>query len=258
MPPSLSEMVEYAKAKQPRNALADVAEQFLTGASHGYDAGVKAKQQKFENELKLIDAKDKMLSIEQKQLANKYLTGILKAEGILPLDDREEEIARTVAGQTLGSGAIKTTNTAAGKANDAFANYDKEFTFGKDGLSASFKTKDTKKYLRTPAQSDTHNKNIAELAAKMASRDYLDTLSRTPGPDGQPIYIPGVHNPNNFATPPELLDQWSGYAERYLSGDLAGAEAISKKIRMSHAPLSVTPKKKSLGGIAVEAVKNLF
>lgn len=91
---SLTEMMEYARAKQPRNTMAEVAKHFLEGAKSGYDAGHAEAEKKaareaemdatnpmVENPLthekqrldvvsKLLDVQDKIASIEQAKAVN--------------------------------------------------------------------------------------------------------------------------------------------------------------------------------------------
>lgn len=105
MPPSLSEMVEYAKAKQPRNGLADVAEQFLVGASHGYEAGQKAKLAQYDQILKVAQANKAEQEARQQKMDNDYWEGEInkaKGLGVMPLTAGESMNGRVTMSKTLG------------------------------------------------------------------------------------------------------------------------------------------------------------
>lgn len=112
---SLSELVDYAKAKQPRNGLAEVAAHFISGASSGYDAGQKAKLEKYDQILKsaqAIKAQEEARTLKiQNDLWDSYINGA-KATGDIPLTAGENLNGKTVLQRSMGEQPAPTSDLA--------------------------------------------------------------------------------------------------------------------------------------------------
>lgn len=261
---SLSELVDYAKAQQPKDPFAEITGGFIKGATSGYEAGrereTKRRQQQFENSLKIIDANEKLLSIKQKQNEIAVQEDYLKSIGVLPYDDRENMIARSVAGEWLGDGKRPVTdNSVSGRIRgmfdkNKFGDYDMEVTMGPKGTEMKLTPKGQKN-ARTAGQQDEQQRAIIALAERMAQRDYLERLSGQTDEAGNPLFIPGVTNPNSFSTPTDLVEKWIPYAQDLYGGNVAGAKSKSAALRSDLDPLAgKKPKKKGL----FETIKGAF
>lgn len=130
----LSEMVNYVKAQQPHNGLAETAAHFVEGASRGYDAGhaeaEKKAQQNRDNPMvtdtlglagtpggqvpvdvysKLLDVKDKMLNIDNN---NATLAFMKEHSDALDTGNRQTSLAGLAAS---AGGAAGTPPTQQGR-----------------------------------------------------------------------------------------------------------------------------------------------
>jgi hypothetical protein len=108
---SLSEMIEYAKAKQPRNGLAEMAGHFIQGASSGYDAGKKAKLDAIESILKTAQAQEAIQKARELKTKNDLWQSVMdqgKAQGDIPLTAGEMMNGRVVMGKNIGEKANAT------------------------------------------------------------------------------------------------------------------------------------------------------
>lgn len=113
---SLSELVDYAKAKQPRNGLAEVAAHFIEGASQGYDSGLKAKMDKYDQILKAAQAmkaqeEANLLKVQNEALQSLLNTG--KATGSIPLTAGEDINGRVVTQKNMGEDSSTPPNSMA-------------------------------------------------------------------------------------------------------------------------------------------------
>jgi len=266
---SLSEMIQYAKAKQKPDPFAQLAGIAIGGAATGFQSfqdekkrQAEAKQKQFDNELKLIDAADKMESIKNKQYANKLILHELKAKGIVPLDQREMDIGREVAGTMLGDGKkVKTDNTTSGRMQEMFTNksfdeYDFTLEAGPTGMSTKFTTKKGKEP-RTSGQEDERAKMIYKIAQEAAQRDYMEEMSTQKDDQGYPIYQPGLSDPRKFVPPTDYVQKYLGYGEAMANAMFGDAEKELSRIRSEQRPLDLKPKKKSLWDIAAGSVGRL-
>lgn len=126
---SLSELVDYAKAKQQRNGLAEIAGHFLEGASGGYDAGKAQARKDQEDPLiadpvtgekkrlsvvsKLLDVHDKLASIQGQEIANAY---IKSRTGSTDLNNRQGTLAKMADNaNAVKNGAAGDDKSDAGK-----------------------------------------------------------------------------------------------------------------------------------------------
>lgn len=140
---SLSEMVDLAKAQQPRNPLAEIAGHFIEGASKGYDAGhaealkkaetlrnnptvtdpESGKEVSLDAYIKILDVKNKLLDNANQKLLTDTFFGQVDAKDA---EGRNTSLSG-IASNALGAqGKIPGTDgtTTAGKIAGAVANPD--------------------------------------------------------------------------------------------------------------------------------------
>lgn len=136
---SLSELVDYAHARQPRNGLAEMAAHFVEGASSGYDAGhaealklrdnpttvnpETGKEVSLDAYIKLLDVKNKLLENENQT----FLSGAIRDEvNTKDTQNRDASMAdmATNALNAQGRMAGEGGTTIAGKVAGAVANPD--------------------------------------------------------------------------------------------------------------------------------------
>lgn len=127
---SLSEMMDYAKAQQPRNGLAEVASHFLAGADSGYDAGHAAALKNQENPMvddpmipgkkvrldvysKLLDVQAKQAAIEEAKQTNALIQQVTGAKEMDARDKTLGSIATNALQASSGTAGID--NTMQGK-----------------------------------------------------------------------------------------------------------------------------------------------
>lgn len=112
---SLSELVNYAQAKQPRNGLAEIAGHFLIGADQGYEAGKKAQLDRYDQILKsaqaLKAAEEARGQKMQNDLWDSYVNSA-KAQGTIPLTAGETMNGKTVTQNLLGDQPAPVTGMA--------------------------------------------------------------------------------------------------------------------------------------------------
>lgn len=240
--------------------LAGLFEGLLTGAAAGLktkaerekyekEQASKREQQQFENEMKLIDAADKMQSIEQKKYQNLMVKDLLRAAGLDSGTPGQNMIGREVAGANLGDGKMPSySNTLGGRTNKliddkGFANLDREITLSPTGISIKLSEKDRKKMGRTASDQDKVNEYIIKLATEMADREYLERMALEKDSMGMPLYRPGIHNPSQFRAPQHLIDAWIPYATDMAHGAFGSAKNKADARRGEQDPLARTPAK---------------
>lgn len=270
---SLSEMIQYAQAKQEPDTLAQLAAVALQGAGVGFESYQQAKekkakreQQEFDKALKIIDAQEKLRSIENLKLKNTYDSWRLKAAGVLPLDENEEMIARQVAGTTLGAGKKpKTDNTVAGKAFEMFKDpgkFDVELAYGTDGPTWKYTTrKPDEKRTRSISDEDKLNEEILKLANEIGRAIIIEEMSATPNPQAPDhmMFVQGISNPNMVSVPPELRDALIPAARDYKMGLFESAKKKREAVMAGMLPIPLTGKKsafdkiKGMAGAATKA-----
>lgn len=111
---SLSELVDYAKAKQPRNGLAEIAAHFIQGASSGYDAGREAQLKKVDQILKTAQAEEAQQKTLELKIRNEMWTGLMdqaKGQGDMPLTAGEMMNGRVVTSKNIGVDANTSKST---------------------------------------------------------------------------------------------------------------------------------------------------
>lgn len=112
---SLSELIQYAQAKQKPNVLADVAEHFIAGAGQGYDAGQKAQAKHYEQILQSAQAAKALEEARQMKSQNdlwdSYTTNA-KMNGQIPLTAGEALNGKVVTQASLGDQAPPVSSMA--------------------------------------------------------------------------------------------------------------------------------------------------
>jgi hypothetical protein len=217
----------------------------------------KAEQQAFDNELKLIDAADKMQSIEQKKNQNIFMGDLMRALGVKPNTPDQNMNGRVVAGARLGEGKRPATqNTDTGRIQGLFNNknfddLDMELTMGPTGPTVKLSPKGSKN-ARTPGQEDDRTKAVIDLATKAAQREYLERMAL----EGK--YVEGLNNPNQFAPPQELIDANIPYAEDMINRQFGSAKKKREARRGEMLPISLEPKKPRMFDLMVGAGKRLL
>jgi len=230
-------------ARRASNSLAALAGGFLKGYISGQEKRGRKEKEDLDRMLKIMDYNSKAANLKKAELEALDLEDRLKAAGILDYSQRDDANAREVGAANLGDGKRRSyPNTARGRAARMFdegnpEDYDMTVTMGK-GTEYRFSPKKGSSERRTPGQSDIHNKNVFDIASKMAQREYLERLTA----EGR--YDPNLHDPNKFPVPTELVDAYTPYAEAFLSGDYSGAKKVSEQRRAGLTPLRMpTPKK---------------
>lgn len=112
---SLSELVDYARAKQPRNGLAEMASHFLVGADAGYDAGQKAKNEKYEQILKSAQALKANEEARGLKIQNDVYQSFMnqaKMTGQMPLTAGETLNGKTTIQNDMGDPTAPVTGIA--------------------------------------------------------------------------------------------------------------------------------------------------
>lgn len=134
---SLSELVDYAHARQPRNGLAEMAAHFVEGASSGYDAGhaealklrdnpttvdpETGKEVSLDAYIKLLDVKNKLLERQNQQFVLDTFKTQVDAKDT---QDRGTSLAGIATNALSAQGRVAGENgtTTAGKVAGAVAN----------------------------------------------------------------------------------------------------------------------------------------
>lgn len=103
---SLSELIDYAHAKQPRNGLAEVAAHFIEGASQGYDSGLKARADSYDHILKSAQAIKAQEEARTLKIQNDMWQSFLQDQKLhenLPMTAGEDMTGRIVTQKDMGT-----------------------------------------------------------------------------------------------------------------------------------------------------------
>lgn len=220
---SPSELIDVARARQRPNGLAEVAKHFLVGASSGYEAGIKAKNDQVEQLLKTQQALEAEQKARSLKIQNDLWDGFMsdaKLQGKMPPTAGEIMTGREVALKNLGVDSTPKGTTSMAKISALFGGSndgnDSEVTLNLPGNVGHVKIGKTKKENPLPAAVEDRvtREKAFEIALKMTQA--VDPMAAEPnGAHLRMAYEylgkdPDKYIPKTKLTPPPAAgDPWA-------------------------------------------------
>lgn len=192
MAESLSSMIEYARAKQPRNGLAEVANHFIQGASQGYEAGKKAKLAQYEQILKAAETAKNQEEARKLKMQNDFIQASIdeaKGQGQMPLTAGENMNGRVTIGNTIGGPTKPTGNSTMAKiaamfTPDGFEPTSYNVTLPTGGtMKLESKTRDKSGKTPDPYAASREARAAEKEDRSIRDKAHKDALAMTQGED---------------------------------------------------------------------------
>jgi len=224
----IAELYKVASAMQRDKLAADPLDSgvkaFGSGLSGGFESDKSGKD--VDRALKMMQLSQKMKEIQQQDENYKLAQTILKAQGIIPLDENEKDIARDVSFDAVSAGDIdpaESVSTEGGKITKLVNNATKAMS-GKDGysveLGGDLMNPKMKIVKTSKAETATDRVRVDNLAAKMAKREYAESVYKEAGGRQNVTFFSDGNNAiKNYVATPDDIAKYRPTAAAYLRGE---------------------------------------
>jgi hypothetical protein len=196
--------------------------------------GMEYQNKGVERALKLLEFQQKLKEAATAEANQKTILGMMKGEGIIPLDPAEQDVARKTAWSGI-AGETPSVNTEMGKMQKLYGTSKKVFHLGEKGFSMDITTGDQTGKTLTPNEGRSWQEKIYKMAEDMGRNQLID--------EGMAAgtFNSGIDDPKQVFVPEDLTHQYLSTAEDYLKGNKSGYEAKRNQMRRSRRSALDTP-----------------